>query len=166
MEKDSPPSLQTGWPHKDLLKDLDDIPPRKRKNWLQQHPPKVPMWMTDNVLPKLFFHFTYDLLFYGGVQSSYLDIKSIKKYTSIYQSLSTTTLTYDMACDPDALAQWAQDRYNATNENDKWLVYNFFRYLKREKYRPTMAPRRAIAASVRCGRRRSHMSITTIVSID
>ncbi|WP_279143848.1 hypothetical protein [Photobacterium phosphoreum] len=127
--QDSPPSLQTGWPHKDLLKDLDDIPPRKRKDWLQQHPPKVPMWMTDNVLPKLFFHFTYDLLFYGGVQSSYLDIKSIKKYTSIYQPLSTTTLTYDIACDPDALAQWAQDRYNTTNENDKWLVYNFFRYL-------------------------------------
>ncbi len=126
---DSSSSLQKGWPHKQLLDDIKYIKPKARKRWLTQHPPKAPMWITGNVLPKLFYHFTYDLLFYGGVQSNYLDIATIERYTNIYKSVSKTTLTYDMTCDPEALAQWAKHCYNTINENDKWLVYNFFRYL-------------------------------------
>ncbi|WP_318487221.1 hypothetical protein [Photobacterium leiognathi] len=119
-----------GWPHRDLLKAVKNQPSSKWKAILNAQFTKPPAWDYDNIIPTILYHFTYDLIQFGGVKADILSPSTIHKYTNIYTLLTDHPLSYSAACDHDALMQWATTVYDKLeSEGEHWLIYNFFRFL-------------------------------------
>ena len=117
------------WPHLKLIKSLKDKTPaaRKRQHRLEND---LGAWREDNILPKLFYLFTEELIRFGGIQADSLTSGTISKYTAIYKLLENYPLRYVEAIDPTLLQIWAHGAYDSlTSEDHQWLLYNFFRFL-------------------------------------
>jgi hypothetical protein len=120
--KEHPPKTTktTHWPHKALINYYKKGPNK------QNIKPVTPNWEPDNVLPKLFFHFVDELFIEGGVKREVLQPNSIERYTNFYKNLSP--LSFNDACEPDKLHQWAHKEFERINEQTTpWHLYNFLR---------------------------------------
>ncbi|AZG74163.1 site-specific integrase [Shewanella livingstonensis] len=110
----------TYWPHKALIKYY------LKGSKVQPIKPATPEWDLENVLPKLFFHFTDELFTEGGVKQENLQPRSIERYTNFYHNLSSLSF-YD-ASEPEKLHQWAHNEFERLNEQTTpWHLYNFLR---------------------------------------
>ncbi|MBH0073640.1 site-specific integrase [Pseudoalteromonas sp. NZS127] len=113
-------ALADAWPHKKLIKYYKLS---SQKNVMR---PTAPTWDDDNVIPKLFFHFTDELFNEGGVHKKTLLSQSIDRYTNFYKSLNP--LSFDDATNPEALHCWAHKEFERLDEKTTpWHLYNFLR---------------------------------------
>ena len=113
-------ALADAWPHKKLIKYYKLS---SQKNVMR---PTAPTWDHDNVIPKLFFHFTDELFNEGGVHKKTLLSQSIDRYTNFYKSLNP--LSFDDATNPEALHCWAHKEFERLDEKTTpWHLYNFLR---------------------------------------
>ena len=113
-------ALADAWPHTKLIKYYKLS---SQKNVMR---PTAPTWDHDNVIPKLFFHFTDELFNEGGVHKKTLLSQSIDRYTNFYKSLNP--LSFDDATNPEALHCWAHKEFERLDEKTTpWHLYNFLR---------------------------------------
>lgn len=113
-------ALADAWPHKKLIKYYKLS---SKKNVMR---PTAPTWDDDNIIPKLFFHFTDELFNEGGVHKKTLLSQSIDRYTNFYKSLNP--LSFDDATNPEALHCWAHKEFERLDEKTTpWHLYNFLR---------------------------------------
>lgn len=113
-------ALADAWPHKKLIKYYKLS---SQKNVMR---PTAPTWDDDNIIPKLFFHFTDELFNEGGVHKKTLLSQSIDRYTNFYKSLNP--LSFDDATNPEALHCWAHKEFERLDEKTTpWHLYNFLR---------------------------------------
>ncbi|MBB1438921.1 site-specific integrase [Shewanella sp. SG41-4] len=121
LKAHSPKTTRTTyWPHKALIKYY------KKGSKVQRIKPATPEWDLENVLPKLFFHFTEELFIEGGVKQKNLQTRSIERYTNFYNNLSPLSL--NDASEPEKLHQWAHEEFERLNEQTTpWHLYNFLR---------------------------------------
>ena len=108
------------WPHKNLIKY------HKQSSKENSTKPTAPAWGTDNVIPKLFYHYTDELFNEGGVHKKTLLSQSIDRYTNFYKSLNP--LSFDDATNPETLHRWAHKEFDRLDEKTTpWHLYNFLR---------------------------------------
>jgi hypothetical protein len=108
------------WPHKALINYY------KKGSNKQYNKPATSDWDLDNVLPKLFFHFTDELFTEGGVKQKNLQPQSVERYTNFYNNLSPLSL--NDASEPEKLHQWAHKEFDSLDEQTTpWHLYNFLR---------------------------------------
>ncbi|MBH0038970.1 site-specific integrase [Pseudoalteromonas sp. SWN166] len=113
-------ALADAWPHTKLIKYYKLS---SQKNVMR---PTAPTWDHDNVIPKLFFHFTDELFNEGGVHKKTLLSQSIDRYTNFYKSLNP--LSFDDATNPETLHCWAHKEFERLDEKTTpWHLYNFLR---------------------------------------
>lgn len=113
-------ALADAWPHKTLIK-YHKL--SSKKNSVR---PTAPAWDHDNVIPKLFFHFTDELFNEGGVHKKILPPQSIDRYTNFYKSLNP--LSFDDAINPETLHRWAHTEFERLDaKTTPWHLYNFLR---------------------------------------
>ena len=116
-EKKSPADA---WPHKNLIK-YHKLSPKENST-----KSTASAWGTDNVIPKLFYHYTDELFNEGGVHKKTLLSQSIDRYTNFYQSLNP--LSFDDATNPETLHHWAHKEFERLDEKTTpWHLYNFLR---------------------------------------
>ncbi len=113
-------ALADAWPHKSLIKY------HKQSSKENSTKPTAPAWGTDNVIPKLFYHYTDELFNEGGVHKKTLLSQSIDRYTNFYKSLNP--LSFDDATNPETLHRWAHKEFDRLDEKTTpWHLYNFLR---------------------------------------
>jgi len=113
-------ALADAWPHKKLIKY------HKQSSKENSTKPTAPAWGTDNVIPKLFYHYTDELFNEGGVHKKTLLSQSIDRYTNFYKSLNP--LSFDDATNPETLHRWAHKEFDRLDEKTTpWHLYNFLR---------------------------------------
>ncbi|WP_076542447.1 site-specific integrase [Shewanella sp. UCD-KL21] len=114
------------WPHKELIKYY-----RRKKN-TSGVMPLVPTWTQDNILPKLLFHFCESLFIEGGIKLDNLPADTVDRYSNFYKNLSP--LSYQVACEPEKLALWAQQAFEILNDKDSqaWHFYQFLRSVSQQ----------------------------------
>lgn len=113
-------ALADAWPHKKLIK-YHKL--SSKKNSIR---PTAPDWDPDNVIPKLFFHFTDELFNEGGVHKKILPPQSIDRYTNFYKNLNP--LSFDDASNPETLHSWAHKEFERLDaKTTPWHLYNFLR---------------------------------------
>ncbi|MCL1106472.1 site-specific integrase [Shewanella algicola] len=116
----------TYWPHKALIKYY------LKGSKVQRVKPATPEWDLENVLPKLFFHFTEELFTEGGVKQKNLQPRSIERYTNFYHNLSP--LSFNDASEPEKLHQWAHREFERLEEQTTpWHLYNFLRSVSHQE---------------------------------
>ena len=90
----------------------------------------LPVWDRDNVLPRLLYDYTQQLLQFGGVKKSTLAISSIVKYTHLEHVLTPYPLSYSDALNEDAINQWAYQVYHSlTSDSQQQTFVYFLRFL-------------------------------------
>lgn len=116
------------WPHEILLKyseNSDAVEP--------------PSWDATNILPRLLFDYTKQLIVYGGVKKANLALGSIKNYTSLKGKLEPFPLSYASAINEEAVNTWAKTVYDSIDSNIvKVTFYNFLRFLKHQEQTDTL----------------------------
>ncbi|MCL1139566.1 hypothetical protein [Shewanella pneumatophori] len=116
-------SSKPHWPHRDLIKYYR----RKSNTSSSAVMPLVPNWTQDNVLPKLLFHFCESLFIEGGIKRDNLPADTVDRYSNFYKNLAP--LSYQAACEPDKLVEWAQQAFAMLESKDSqaWHFYQFLR---------------------------------------
>ncbi|MGI2107585.1 hypothetical protein ACRN9A_20930 [Shewanella frigidimarina] len=114
------------WQHKELIKYY-----RRKKN-ASATVPLAPSWTQDNILPKLLFHFCESLFIEGGIKRDNLPADTVDRYSNFYKNLAP--LSYQAACEPEKLAQWAQQAFETLDEKDSqaWHFYQFLRSVSQQ----------------------------------
>lgn len=108
------------WPHKNLIKY------HKQSSKVNSTKPTAPAWSTDNVIPKLLYHYTDELFNEGGVHKKTLLSQSIDRYTNFYKNLDP--LSFNDAINPETLHRWAHKEFERLNKKTiPWHLYNFLR---------------------------------------
>lgn len=116
------------WPHEALLKHPKDI-----------RSVETPPWDASNILPRLLFDYTKQLLVYGGVKKAKLALGSIKNYTSLKSKIEPFPLSYADAISEDTVNTWAQTVYDSINSDVvKGTFYNFLRFLGYQEQTDTL----------------------------
>ena len=116
------------WPHEALLKHPKDI-----------SSVETPPWDASNILPRLLFDYTKQLLVYGGVKKATLALGSIKNYTSLKSKIEPYPLCYADAISEEAINGWAQTVYDSINSDIvKGTFYNFLRFLSYQEQTDTL----------------------------
>lgn len=119
---------KTHWPHKALINYYKKASKKQRISI----PPTTPDWELENILPKLFFHFTEELFTEGGVKQKTLQPKSIERYTNFYHNLSP--LSFNDASEPEKLHKWAHREFERLDEQTTpWHLYNFLRSVSHQE---------------------------------
>ncbi|URQ90125.1 site-specific integrase [Pseudoalteromonas sp. SCSIO 43101] len=116
------------WPHEILLKH-------------SENPSSVepPSWDAANILPRLLFNYTKQLIVYGGVKKANLALGSIKNYTSLKSKLELFPLSYADAINEEAINKWAETVYDSIDSGIvKVTFYNFLRFLKHQEQTDTL----------------------------
>ncbi|MGF1689262.1 hypothetical protein L4C36_21760 [Photobacterium japonica] len=126
----TPSTRRSDWPHLELLRQYARQGRRGcDSDTCNSYAP--PRWEASNVLPVLFYHYTDDLIRYGGVKKALLSASSIRKYTGIYEKLTAMPLRYADAIDPSALMAWAHRAYDALeSDTHRLMLLYFFRSLR------------------------------------
>lgn len=120
-----PSTKKVVWPHLTLLQQYK-YHGKKASDSLS-----VPSWDANNVLPVLFYHYTNDLITYGGVNKPVLSLGTIRKYTGIYKVLIAQPLSYVEATEPSRLMAWAHQAYNTLDsDTHREMLHYFFRSLR------------------------------------
>ncbi|MGR5154508.1 hypothetical protein [Photobacterium swingsii] len=121
----TPSTKRVDWPHLTLLRHYE------RQDHRASCECRAPQWDANNVLPVLFYHYTKDLITYGGVKKRVLSASSIRKYTGIYETLTAMPLRYADAIDPSALMAWAHQAFDALEtDTHRLMLHYFFRSLR------------------------------------
>ena len=116
------------WPHEDLLKHSESF-----------STVETPPWDANNILPRLLFDYTKQLLVYGGVKKASLALGSIKNYTSLKSKLEPYPLCYAEAISEEAINGWAQTVYDSIDSDIvKGTFYNFLRFLSYQEQTDTL----------------------------
>ena len=116
------------WPHEILLKHSEKL-----------ETVETPPWDANNILPRLLFDYTKQLLVYGGVKKAILALGSIKNYTSLKSKLEPYPLCYADAISEEALNGWAKTVYDSIDsDNVKVTFYNFLRFLSYQEQTDTL----------------------------
>ncbi|WP_166421180.1 site-specific integrase [Pseudoalteromonas sp. Z1A8] len=116
------------WPHEALLKHSKDF-----------STVETPPWDANNILPRLLFDYTKQLLVYGGVKKASLALGSIKNYTSLKSKLEPYPLCYADAISEEAINGWAQTVYDSIDSDIvKGTFYNFLRFLSYQEQTDTL----------------------------
>lgn len=119
FESFSQTERKTHWPHRALLKHTSS-----------NTRAILPAWDRDNVLPRLLYDYTQQLLQFGGVKKSTLAISSIVKYTHLEHVLTPYPLSYPDALNEDAINQWAYQVYHSlTSDSQQQTFVYFLRFL-------------------------------------
>ncbi|MBH0044865.1 site-specific integrase [Pseudoalteromonas sp. NZS11_1] len=116
------------WTHEILLKDSE--------NWDSV---ETPLWDANNILPRLLFDYTKQLLLNGGVKKFPLALGSIKNYTSLKSKLEPYPLCYADAISENAVNTWAKKVYDSIDSNNvKATFYRFLRFLSYQEQTDTL----------------------------
>ena len=116
------------WPHEILLKHAE--------NPDAVEPPSLD---ATNILPRMLFDYTKQLMVYGGVKKANLALGSIKSYTSLKSKLEPFPLLYVDAINDEAVNTWAETVYNSITSNIvKVTFYNFLRFLSYQEQTDTL----------------------------
>lgn len=116
------------WPHEALLKHSESFSTIE-----------APQWNANNILPRLLFDYTKQLLVYGGVKKASLALGSIKNYTSLKSKLEPYPLCYADAISEEAINGWAQTVYDSIDSDIvKGTFYNFLRFLSYQEQTDTL----------------------------
>ena len=116
------------WPHEGLLKHSEDF-----------SSVETPLWDANNILPRLLFDYTKQLLVYGGVKKANLVLGSVKNYTSLKSKLEPYPLCYADAISEEAINGWAQTVYDSIDSDIvKGTFYNFLRFLSYQEQTDTL----------------------------
>ena len=116
------------WTHEILLKDSE--------NWDSV---ETPLWDANNILPRLLFDYTKQLLLDGGVKKFPLALGSIKNYTSLKSKLEPYPLCYADAISENAVNTWAKEVYDSIDSNNvKATFYRFLRFLSYQEQTDTL----------------------------
>lgn len=116
------------WPHEDLIKHSESF-----------CTVETPPWDANNILPRLLFDYTKQLLVYGGVKKASLALGSIKNYTSLKSKLEPYPLCYAEAISEEAINGWAQTVYDSIDSDIvKGTFYNFLRFLSYQEQTDTL----------------------------
>ncbi|WP_352296995.1 site-specific integrase [Pseudoalteromonas sp. 20-MNA-CIBAN-0454] len=116
------------WPHEALLKHPKDI-----------SSVETPPWDASNILPRLLFDYTKQLLVYGGVKKATLALGSVKNYTSLKSKLEPYPLCYADAISEEAINGWGQTVYDSISSDIvKGTFYNFLRFLSYQEQTDTL----------------------------
>lgn len=112
------------WPHKLLLK----------SHASQKKPPLPPRWDANNLLPRLLYDYTQQLLTHGGVKKSTLAVSSIIKYTQLEHILNLYPLTYAQAIDEASVNLWAKNIFDSLNGDAlRQTFFYFLRFLSHQE---------------------------------
>lgn len=116
------------WPHEILLK-YSESP----------HAVAPPSWDATNILPRLLFDYTKQLILHGGVKKVDLALGTIKNYTSLKGKLELFPLPYASAINEEAVNTWAKTVYDSIDSDIvKVTFYNFLRFLKHQEQTDTL----------------------------
>lgn len=116
------------WPHEILLKHSESL-----------ETIETPPWDANNILPRLLFDYTKQLLVYGGVKKAILALGSIKSYTSLKSKLEPYPLCYADAISEEVINAWAKTVYDSIDsDNVKVTFYNFLRFLSYQEQTDTL----------------------------
>ncbi|MBO1273544.1 site-specific integrase [Shewanella sp. 4t3-1-2LB] len=103
------------------------------------HPIVEPPWNAENILPKMLYLYTADLLVYGGVKKSSLATSTIEKYTNLIKWLEPFPLSYADATNEEALLQWASTLYRSVEgESSQLMVYYFLKFMSVQELTETL----------------------------
>jgi integrase len=120
FEQLSTTTQKTHWPHRALL---------KAKTSTRQDL-RFPDWEASNILPKMLYHYTEQLITFGGVKKSDLATSSIEKYTYLESLLASYPLPYANATNEEAINIWAQSLYGSlTTDYNRQMIYYFLKFL-------------------------------------
>lgn len=116
------------WPHEILLKHSEN-----------PNAVEPPSWDAANILPRLLFNYTKQLIVFGGVKKANLALDSIKNYTSLKSKLELFPLSYADAINEEAVNKWAETVYDSIDSDIvKVTFYNFLRFLKHQEQTDTL----------------------------
>lgn len=116
------------WPHEILLKHSEN-----------PNSVEPPSWDAANILPRLLFNYTKQLIVFGGVKKANLALGSIKNYTSLKSKLELFPLSYADAINEEAINKWAETVYDSIDSDIvKVTFYNFLRFLKHQEQTDTL----------------------------
>lgn len=116
------------WPHEILLKHSEN-----------PNAVEPPSWDAANILPRLLFNYTKQLIVFGGVKKANLALGSIKNYTSLKSKLELFPLPYADAINEEAINKWAETVYDSIGSDIvKVTFYNFLRFLKHQEQTDTL----------------------------
>ncbi|MBE8168427.1 MAG: site-specific integrase, partial [Shewanella sp.] len=121
---------QQDWSHQTLIKQLLKTSRAELIRQLQEQ--AEPEWQTDNVLPKLFYQYTSELIEFGGITKPRLAQSTIKKYTSISRLLEQSPLSYSDAIHESKLQAWADHNYLKLDDEHKLLMHFFLRFISQQ----------------------------------
>ena len=120
-----PASHKTAWPHKELLTDWNKS---KRINT-----DKTPAWELDNILPKMLFLYSKELVEFGGIKKEKLADSTLRKYCRIEPLLTSFPLAYADACSQNLTQQWAESVFKSLNSDaHRQVIHYFFRFLEQQ----------------------------------
>ncbi|MDW2169788.1 site-specific integrase [Vibrio sp. 1567] len=120
----SPSSRKVRWPHSDLIKAYSPSKP------MSTPIPPAPVRDVNNLLPRLLYDYTRQLITSGGVKKTRLAASTITKYTGLASHLEAYPLSYSDAINEDAINAWAQTVYDSlTTESNQHLFLYFLRFL-------------------------------------
>ncbi|WP_165725297.1 site-specific integrase [Pseudoalteromonas sp. SA25] len=110
---------KTHWPHEILLKNIENLD-------VVEYPPLD----ATNILPRMLFDYTKQLIVYGGVKKAELALGSIRNYTSLKSRVEPFPLSYADAIAKETVNSWAQAVYKSIDSNAvKIKFYTFLRFL-------------------------------------
>lgn len=117
---------KTRWPHSDLLKAYS------RSHALSRE--LAPVRDVNNLLPRLLYDYTWQLITKGGVKKRHLAVNSITKYTGLTKTLEPYPLSYSDAINEEAVNAWAQSVYDSlTDETNQHIFIYFLRFLSAQE---------------------------------
>ncbi|PFG45462.1 phage integrase family protein [Vibrio sp. ES.051] len=117
-------SRKVRWPHNALIKAYSPSKP------MSTPIPPAPVRDVNNLLPRLLYDYTLQLITSGGVKKTRLAASTITKYTGLASHLEAYPLSYSDAINEEAINVWAQTVYDSlTTESSQHLFLYFLRFL-------------------------------------
>ncbi|MBD1577399.1 site-specific integrase [Vibrio sp. S11_S32] len=125
---------KANWPHKQLLNHI--VKDHSAKSSVTQQKARYidwalePQWDAHNILPRMLFLYTAQLIEYGGVKKERLAPSSIVKYTTLDKTLLNFPLSYVEATSEVDLNLWAKTVYQSLSTDSTQLtMYYFLRFI-------------------------------------
>ncbi|QDF67628.1 site-specific integrase [Shewanella sp. SNU WT4] len=113
-------TTNTDWPHRNLIS----------SHYSSKIKPTAPEVNLNNLLPRLLYEYTEQLLTSGGVKKNRLASSTIKKYTSLENELGSHPLSHADASNVDDANRWAQAIYDSiTVDATRQTFIYFLRFL-------------------------------------
>ena len=107
---------KTPWPHRDLIKASSSSKPL----------PGAPTRDEKNLLPRLLYDYTHQLISDGGVKKTTLAANTIIKYTRLESTLEPYPLSYADAINEEAINAWAQTVYDSLSTESLQQIFVYF----------------------------------------